>query len=126
MKKVKNIIFFSLLLVIGLLVSSCKKEGPGGKSTISGIVAHHGAAIPNSVVYIKYGATDFPGTAVSAYDAQVTADASGNYKFEGLRKGDYYLYGVGYDNSVVAPVTGGVGVRLRTNEHKDIDVPVTE
>lgn len=119
----KNTILISLLLLVFV---SCKKEGTGGKSSISGIVEHHGAAIPNSVVYIKYGATDFPGTAVSAYDAQVTADASGNYKFDGLRKGDYYLYGVGYDNAVVAPVTGGVGVRLRTNEDKSIDVPVTE
>lgn len=124
--KIKNSIYFSFLVVISLFAVSCKKEGTGGKSSISGVVEHHGAAIPNSVVYIKYGATDFPGTAVSAYDAQVTADASGNYKFDGLRKGDYYLYGIGYDNSIVAPVTGGVGVKIRYNEDKSIDVPVTE
>ncbi|MBL7890078.1 MAG: carboxypeptidase regulatory-like domain-containing protein [Bacteroidia bacterium] len=124
--KIKVIKYILLFAVISFSTVSCKKEGPGGKSSISGVVEHHGAAIPNSVVYIKYGATDFPGAAVSAYDAQVTADASGNYKFDGLRKGDYYLYGVGYDNAVVAPVTGGVGVRLRTNEDKSIDVPVTE
>ncbi len=123
----KQIIFFAIALVaLSIIFTSCKKEGTGGKSSISGKVEHHGAAIPGSIVYIKYGAIDFPGTNVSTYDAQVNADAQGAYKFEGLQKGDYYLYGVGYDNAIVDNVSGGVAVKLRRNEDKEINVPVIE
>lgn len=109
-----------------IFVSSCKKEGTGGKSSISGRVMHHAAAIPSASVYIKYGAIDFPGKDVSSYDAQVVADAQGSYKFNDLRKGDYYLYAVGYDSAFVDDVLGGVAVKLRKNEDKLMDVPVQE
>lgn len=87
---------------------------------------HHIDAIPAATIYIKYGAIDFPGTNVSTYDAQVTADAQGAYKFEGLQKGDYYLYGIGYDTAVVDDVMGGVAVKVRKNEDIVIDVAVRE
>ena len=123
----KQLIFFAIALVaLSITFTSCKKEGTGGKSSISGKVEHHGAAIPGSIVYIKYGAIDFPGSTASSYDAQVTADAQGTYKFEGLQKGDYYLYGVGYDNAIVDNVRGGIAVNIRRNEEKEVNVPVTE
>lgn len=123
----KQTLFFAITLVaIFTAFTSCKKEGTGGKSSISGKVEHHAAAIPGATVYIKYGAIDFPGAVVSSYDDHVTADAQGAYKFEGLQKGDYYLYGIGYDNAVVDDVRGGVAVNIRRNEDKEINVPVTE
>ncbi|MDQ3047641.1 MAG: hypothetical protein M3R27_08850 [Bacteroidota bacterium] len=115
---------FLLFFFTILFFTSCHKEGIGGKGTIKGVVKHHDNAIPNSTVYIKFGATEFPGTNVSAYDANVSADASGNYEIKDLYRGDYYLYGIGMDAGDV--VTGGVAVKLKRNKTVTIDVPVTE
>lgn len=124
-------IFFALLLAItSMLLNSCHKEGIGGKASISGLVKHHDALIPNATVYIKYGATEFPGVDVSIYDESVIADAKANYEFVNLYKGDYFIYGVGIDvNGGVAnsfPVTGGISTKIKHNKAYNIDVPVTE
>lgn len=120
----KYLAIICLSAILTLAISSCKKEGTGGKSKVSGYVKHHNALIPNSIVYIKYGAKEFPGADVSTYDDQITADSNAYYEFDGLQKGDYYLYGVGMDGSL--PVVGGVGIKLRRNEDLESDVPVTE
>ena len=109
-----------------LLIASCKKEGIGGKSTIEGIVAHHGKPIPYSIVYIKYGAKDFPGIDVTTYSDHTTADANAHYEYHNLRKGFYYLYAVGFDNSISQSVSGGLGVSIKYNKTSETDVPVTE
>ncbi len=124
--KHSTIFCFAILLMFS--ASSCKKEGTGGKSSISGNVKHHTKLIPNAIVYIKYGATEFPGIDVLLYDDQITSDTNAHYEFKNLQKGDYYLYGVGRDitgfNSLT--VTGGVGTKLKYNKSSTIDVPVTE
>jgi hypothetical protein len=124
--KLKSIAVLSLLFVLSVSITSCRKEGTGGKSSVSGSVKHHSKLIPNAVVYIKYGATEFPGSNVALYDASVTADANAHYEFKDLRKGDYYLYGVGYDNTIMEIVSGGVGAKLKYNKETTADVPVTE
>lgn len=116
----------SILFFCALTVVACKKEGPGGKSSVSGLVKHHTTPIPNAIVYIKYGAIEFPGADVNQYDASVPADGNSHYEFSGLEKGNYYLYGVGYDSIVMQTVVGGVGVRLKKNQALSTDVPVTE
>jgi hypothetical protein len=121
----KQTIFFAIsLMLLFTAFSSCKKEGTGGKSSISGRVMHHEAAIPGATIYIKYGAIDFPGSNATSYDASVISNAQGDYKFEGLQKGDYYLYGMGYDTS--GELRGGIAVKIRRNEDKEINVPITE
>lgn len=119
--KIAVIIFLS-----GIMAVACKKEGPGGKSSVSGAVKHHTELIPNAIVYIKYDAKEFPGANVSIYDASSPADANAHYEFKELQKGDYYLYAVGYDSTEQVQVTGGIGVKLKRNEAKATDVPVTE
>jgi len=118
----------SLLAIFFIVtfISSCKDEGPGGRAIIKGAVKHHSDIIPNATVYIKYGATEFPGTTPADYDAQIVADASANFEFTNLVKGNYYLYAVGYDITIGQPVKGGVAVNIKRNENKVIDVPVTE
>ncbi len=116
------LVFFSTFLLF--ILTSCHKEGIGGKGTIKGVVKHHDTPIGNSIVYIKFGATEFPGTNVSLYDANYTTDGSGNYEIKELYRGDYYLYGVGMDAGDV--VSGGVAVGLKRNKTVTIDVPVTE
>lgn len=122
----KSLLKLSVLCLTILAISSCHKEGPGGKSAVTGYVAHHSHKIPNAIVYIKYNATEFPGADVSKYDASVTADANGYYLIKDLYKGDYYVYGFGYDSSIQENVVGGIGVKLKRNETKTTDIPVTE
>ncbi len=126
MKKIITMKKLFLICFSLLIITACHKEGIGGKSTINGGVKHHEKPIPFSVVYIKYGATDFPGTDVTKYDDHTTCDANANYEFKNLRKGKYYLYGVGWDNSIASQVTGGIPITVYYNKSYNTDVPVTE
>jgi hypothetical protein len=123
---IKNKIRIVFSIIILVIVTSCHKEGIGGKSSVSGVVAHHGKPIPYSVVYIMYGATDFPGLDASKYDDHTTSDANAHYEFNNLRKGNYYLFGVGFDNSISQQVSGGSGIKLKYNKSETADVAVTE
>jgi hypothetical protein len=123
----KNSILFSLVLLIAVaFLGGCKKEGIGGNSEVSFHVKHHSTTIPFAKVYIKYDSKEFPGTDVTVYDDSTTTDAAAHGHFHDLVKGDYYLYGVGYDSSISQVVKGGVPVNLKTNEELEVDVPVTE
>lgn len=121
-----NLTRSTLLCIFFLSIVACTKEGTGGKSAVTGYVSHHNHKIANAVVYIKYDATEFPGADVSVYDASVTADATGYYLIKDLEKGDYYLYGTGYDNLIQENVGGGIGVKLKRNKTTTTDIPVTE
>lgn len=115
------------MLVLTLsLVTGCKKEGIGGDSTIAVHVKHHEALIPHSMVYIKYGAKEFPGATLTNYDDSLMTDDAAHGHFEELVKGDYFLYGVGYDSSISEVVTGGIAVKLSKGSELEVDVPVTE
>lgn len=117
----------SLALLAALSFTSCGgDEGPGGESAIIFTAKHHAKAIPYTTAYIKYGARTSPGANVASYDETVTSDALGTGRFEGLMKGDYYIYGVGYDSAIGAPVTGGVPVSLRKGEEKEVTLAITE
>jgi hypothetical protein len=119
----KKLLFF---VPLALALTSCKKEGIGGSSTIATMAKHHSTPIPYAKVYLKYNAQESPGTDVTAYDDSLTTDAEGHGHFEELEKGDYYVYGVGYDSSITAVVTGGVPVKLKKGEEAETVVPVTE
>jgi hypothetical protein len=114
----------SIALVFAII--SCKKEGIGGKSTVKGYVKHHSVFIANAIVYIKYRTTEFPGSDISKYDSNIQADASGYYEIKNLQKGDYYLYGVGYDNGISENVYGGLPVKLRRKKTIEANVAVVE
>ncbi|MBX7109073.1 MAG: hypothetical protein K1X61_10540 [Chitinophagales bacterium] len=126
-----TIILTTAILVAFLFFSSCSKEGLGGEATIAAFPKHHEKPIPNTTIYIKYGAKDFPGTDVSVYDdakiAEAEAGEDPHAHFENLKKGDYYLYGVGFDSSINQVVTGGIPVEIKEKSGEtDIVVPVTE
>lgn len=114
------------LIMFSLFVVSCAKEGTGGKASVNGTVKHHSKIIPNAEVYIKYGATEFPGSNTADYDASVTTSSDAKYEFKELKKGDYYLFAKGFDAGITKEVQGGVPVELKRTENKTINVPVTE
>lgn len=125
-KRIGFKMLFLTALSCSMLTTSCKKEGPGGKSSVSGTVRHHAVTVPNAIVYIKYGEMEFPGDNVSAYDASVVTDANAHFEFKELERGNYFLYAVGHDTTIMQNVKGGVGVVLKKDEAKASDVAVTE
>jgi hypothetical protein len=120
MKKISVISFLLLIFICG-----CKKNQLGGKATIKGSVLHHEKLIPKARIFIKFNTKEFPGTDTTSYDSKVVADANGNYTIE-CYKGNYYLYGVGYDDAIQLKVYGGLAVSIRNNETASTDVAVTE
>lgn len=97
LKKMKRIYMFILIAGSTLLLDSCKKnEGPGGSSSITGVVhayVHDGAGnllteydIAKEDVFIIYGneATTFDDDTKTSYD--------GTFKFEYLEEGNYQLF----------------------------------
>jgi len=116
-----------LLLFSAIAIIGCNKEGLGGKASISGTVKHLEQAIPNAVVYIMYGANEFPGFDPDQYDDNVTVNGvDASFFFENLYKGNYYLYAVGYDASIMESVEGGIAVKIKQKKELLVaDVPVT-
>lgn len=122
MKALKIIFSVSFLI---LFYSQCKKNQLGGSSTIKGTVMHHTAFIPYARVYIKFNAKDLPSLDTTAYNTHITSDVSGNFSFK-CYKGDYFLYGYGFDHSINENVKGGIAVHIRSNETVEKIVGVTE
>jgi hypothetical protein len=130
MKIVKYLIL-PILLLTTILFTGCEKEGAGGQVDLSVYVKHHKDLIPNAVVYIKYGAKEFPGRDSKLYDDKIIVGSEGHHNghghFKGLRKGNYYLYSVGYDAAIKMAVEGGIPVEIRQKAGEVmVDVPVSE
>ena len=126
-----SIIFSFFLFFLILFGLSCKKEGVGGKSNISVFVKHHENLIPNAVVYIKYGAKEFPSHDSQNYDNSAICGSEGHHlghtHFKGLNKGFYYLYSVGWDSTIQMAVTGGIPVDINQKSGEvTVDIPVFE
>ena len=121
---------YVFLMVVALTIISCKKNQLGGKSNIKAKVMHHDEAIPHARVYIKFNATDFPGTDVSVYDTYIDADHNGNFLVSNIYRGDYYFYAVGVDPALpigLNTVTGGTYLKVKMfKEITGFVVPVTE
>lgn len=115
-------------MLIAIFFYSCKKNQLGGKATIKGTVKHHAKIIANAMVFIKFNSKEFPGNDTTVYDAKVRADADGNYSFK-CYKGDYFLYGFGYDFDEPPPHIVKAGVpagNIRNRETVEINIGVTE
>jgi hypothetical protein len=128
----KNLLFTCLtFLFISSVFLSCRKEGFGGDTDLTVFVNHHGAPIAGAVVYVKFGATEFPGVESSNYDFSVICESEGSRSgqaiIKGLRKGSYYLYSIGWDKSINMGVKGGIPaeVKLKTGE-MFLELPVSE
>ena len=129
-RHIKLLILPVLISIVVFSMTTCKTEGPGGKATIRSVVKHDTILIPVAIVYIKYGAEKSPGTDPSDYDDSRMADSLAKVEFNGLQKGDYFLYAVGYDSAVssVNPnVFGSITLRIRKrSETIGFDITVFE
>ncbi|MBL4658502.1 MAG: hypothetical protein JKX73_10910 [Flavobacteriales bacterium] len=113
-------ILLPCLCAVFLIVSACTKPGTGGKATLSvhifeddcdvpaGGKSKNHTVVPEAIIYIKYGGTAVD-IDVTSYDDFQSADFGGKTVFEGLRRGDYYLYGVSKDGTE----TGGTHFEIK-------------
>ncbi len=121
----KNLSF--LLLISLFIYASCTKPGLGGEAEIHIDVKHHSVLVPYTNVYIKYDAKEFPGDDLSKYDASITTNNMAHGHFGNLKKGNYYIYGVGFDSTINQTVTGGMKVKVsKKSEMLDVTLQVTE
>jgi hypothetical protein len=128
----KKPVFCVIALVSSAAFLSCNREdgntaGKGGNATLRITPTHHGASksIIDFKVYIKYNATDKP----SHYDDSAsTVQVSGEpvALFTGLKKGNYYIYGYGFDTSIKQNVKGGIPYPVASETTLNIELPVTE
>lgn len=114
-----------VLIICSLfLMTSCKKDAPDGKASISGTITYsdpalgiNGAIAPGAIVKIAYGATSAP----SSYDAEIFADANGNYKFK-VYRGDYFI-SVIYDTGNSQKLyTAGSHVKLGRKDQETLNL----
>ena len=118
--------YFRITILL-LFLCACRKAGTGGSATIKGTVKYNSKTIPGSTVYIKYGSKTSPGANITYYNANVVSDANANYEFDNLKRGDYYLFAVGYDTLAGKTASGGIGTTINTKTETDVvDIPVTE
>lgn len=126
----KNIFFLTMIAAMIVIVPACKKNDTGGKATIAAFPKHHDRAIKGATVYVKFDAEEMPSDITTHYDLKITGEANEDHvHIEDLRYGHYYLYAVGYDSTIMQPVLGGIGVKIKWSERKDemdVNIPVTE
>ena len=90
----KNKLFFIAVFCMFITGIGCKKEaGVGGKKIVSGIVYFKNGVTGNNDiaasarVFISYGTSD----PSAAADLIIVTGLDGNYKIQGLNKGNYFI-----------------------------------
>jgi hypothetical protein len=102
---------FSVILLAGLISSCAKDPGMGGNGTIKGKVTYADGPAAGATVSIKYGTTQKSET----FDFVTVTDSEGNYKFEGLTKGDYFLMAQFTNSQGFKFNSAGCAVKLGSN-----------
>ncbi len=119
-----------ITLTVCSIISCNRKEneeiaGKGGSATLKITSQHHGKNIDSCTIYIKYNTLDAP----SSYDDSVRCvlvDGKPVATFNQLKKGKYYLFGRGWDPSIVQAVRGGIPYTIKEEQNFEINIPVTE
>jgi hypothetical protein len=119
--------FFAAFFFASCKKESIKKNENGqvlvqGNITLKVRVMHHWWGVSYLPVYLKKGATTWPGPDSTLYEFHVNADNEGNCEFTHLFPGNYYLYAHGYDSFFGLYVIGYDSVHLSNsattgNEH---------
>ncbi len=129
MKIMKSISLMSIAAM--LLITACERKetvivgGKGGNATLKVTPQHHGDNIDSCTIYLKYNVQDKP----SSYDEEVKCVMENGKPvatFTNLNKGNYYVYGKGWDPGIEQEVAGGIPYTITEEATKEITVPVTE
>lgn len=117
--------FYAALIVLcTLTLFACRRSedvtvaGKGGNATLQVKPTHgSGETVQNSVIYVKYNTLDMPANGV--YDDSVvcnTVDGAPMGVFVNLHRGNYYLYGKGFNPDHNDAVKGGVPFHIDNEE----------
>ena len=126
---------FLVVIFFLLFIFSCSKPGTGGNATLVIFPQHHGRAINNHVgysdtVFLKFGVKELPGLKASDYDTYFVGNGREDHVHcTGLKAGQYYIFCVGYDSTILSRVAGGISYKIKYKNRKeetDIDLAVTE
>lgn len=131
----------ALLLFSGLFILSCKKKedpapgctaGTGGSINLHIALMHHAALIPNyqsrpDTVWIKYCQSGW-NDSTPTYDTHfIGVPGEDSVFINGMKPGQYFFRGSGYDSTIFLEVHGGTGYYLDGNTNPVIlKIPVTE
>ena len=127
---------FILLFIGTMLFASCEKKEELNNQVVKGTnklivsVKHHTLSLQGINVYLKFNATEFPGTDTTLYDWVSISNNSGIAVFENLFEGNYFLYAKGLDTNISMQVIGASGAVLNsstiTNNEAYVTLYVTE
>ena len=134
-----DVMRLTIIILIALFVSSCKKKeescigGANGNVSVKVYLQHTTHDVVNlknyrDTVYIKYNVKEFPGYDLTKYDANFIGDWPGDFvNIPNLKCGDYFLYGVGWENIHGYRVAGGIPLTIEINEGTvSTTIPVSE
>lgn len=125
-------------LYFSTVLFACKKEekcsaGKGGNLTISAFPQHHGRAIHNlpnylDTIYVKYNTQESAGLSLANYDTYFVGQSGEDHvQMEGLKCGDYYFLGAGFDTTINQRVVGGMPFSTDKKDGGiDLNIAVTE
>lgn len=123
-------LFISCMISL-FMIGSCTKKpsaGLGGNANLKVKAFHHSSTIDSCTIYIKFNTSE--AVSLSEYDLsqKIVKDSIGNSYtiFAGLKKGDYYIYGEGWDRSISNNVKGGLPYTIKEESDLEIIIPVTE
>ena len=118
----KNIL--TVIFILAIIFSGCKKAGEGGSTTIDVRVLDTNAVpVYHAKVYVQYNTLERSGNPEIKFDDSLSTNFKGQAVFTQLRRGDYFFYAV-YTDTVrldsLSPVTevkftGGEGIHIRNN-----------
>ena len=123
--------FFLFAIIVLASNFSCKKKpsaGLGGNAKLKIAAKHHGITIDSCTISIKFNSLDAPSNGMYDLTQKVSKGITGESFaiFEGLKPGDYYVYGLGWDPSISNNVKGGIPYTIKDETDLSIIVPVTE
>ncbi len=129
----KNLVI--VILVVAAFATGCTHDpfqpiaGKGGNATLVVYPAHHGKAseLDSMKVYVKYNTQDAPSNGV--YDDSMACtfiNAQYLCTFTGLKNGNYYIYGKGYDYEYATGVQGGLPHKITAQQSQNFYLPVSE
>lgn len=113
------------------LFSCCGKDdkpeaaGKGGSTSLMVRPKHHDLSKPIAycTVYIKYNTLDAPANGI--YDDSIKCSSEQDTvlvaTFDGLKNGNYYLFGRGYDSTIQQVIRGGLPATI-TEQGKSMNV----
>lgn len=123
------------VILLAVVFVACCKEGLNGKATLEIRCTHHGELIKNHIgwpdtVFIKYNSNTLPGEETSDFDTYVVGvEGEDKIVVENIKCGNYFLFAVGLDSTGPYRVKGGIPIKLKYSERKDVlpvEIPLTE